>query len=106
MPSLNRSEGRNVYIYDAKDPATVLGGLVLTNGVTNANFYSMVEILFVFESTFLLHDEGGITVQRDGHPLQPGNYYILAISGFCIILPFYAIAVLATELLSAILETT
>jgi hypothetical protein len=89
MPSLNRSEGRNVHTYDAKDSATVLGGLILTNGVTNANFYSMVEILFVFESTFLLQDEGGITVQRDGHLLQPGNYYILAISGFCVILPFH-----------------
>jgi hypothetical protein len=89
MPSLNRSEGRNVHIYDAKDPATVLGGLILTNGVTNANFYSMVEILFVFEGTFLLQDESGITVQRDGHPLQPGNYYILTICGFCIILPFH-----------------
>ncbi len=80
MPSLNRSEGRDVHIYDAKNPATVLGGLILTNGVTNANFYSMVEILYVFGGTFLLQHKSGITVQRDGHPLQPGNYYILAIS--------------------------
>ncbi|KAL0639311.1 hypothetical protein Q9L58_001537 [Maublancomyces gigas] len=40
----NRSLGRNVHIYNASDP-TELGGLVLTNGVTNANFHSMVEII-------------------------------------------------------------
>ena len=39
----DRSAGRNVHIYDARDPDVVLGGLTLTNGVTNANFYSMVE---------------------------------------------------------------
>ncbi|KAI9772464.1 MAG: hypothetical protein M1840_000667 [Geoglossum simile] len=37
----NRAEGRNVHIYDANDPTTVLGGLVLVRGVTNANFFSM-----------------------------------------------------------------
>jgi hypothetical protein len=80
MP-LNRSAGRNVHIYDANDPTTVLGGLKLNNGVTNVSFYSMVEILFVFECTFILQDENGITVQRDNHPLHPGNYYILGTSG-------------------------
>lgn len=41
MSAANRSAGREVHIYDANDPATVLGRLILTNGVTNANFYSM-----------------------------------------------------------------
>jgi hypothetical protein len=89
MTSLNRSVGRNVHIYNANDPGTELGGLILTNGVTNANFYSMVEILFIFESTFFLRDEGDVRIQRDGHQLQPGNYYIVATGRFCIILPFH-----------------
>ena len=62
-------------ICDANDPATVLRGLILKNSVTNANFYSMVEIIFIFNSNHFLRDEGGTKVQRDDHPLQPGNYY-------------------------------
>jgi hypothetical protein len=47
---------------------TVLGGLILTNGVTNANLNSMVEIIFVFERDYFLRDGGarrfkGITIQ-------------------------------------------
>jgi hypothetical protein len=80
MAPINRSEGRNVHIYDANDPTTVLGGLVLTNGVTNANFYSMVEILIIFTSTFILRYDGGTDIMKDDHPLQPGNYYIVATS--------------------------
>ncbi|KAI5850364.1 hypothetical protein DFP73DRAFT_539107 [Morchella snyderi] len=73
----NRSLGRNVHIYNANDPAAELGGLVLTNGVTNANFYSMVEIICIFNHDYFIRDDGGTTVQRDNNPLQPGNYYIL-----------------------------
>jgi len=82
MPPLNRSLGRNVHIYDAKHPDSVIGGLVLTNGVTNDNFYSMVEILIVFTSTFLLRDEGGAEIKKDNDPLQPGKYYIIATGKF------------------------
>ena len=78
----NRSAGRDVHIYDANDHDTVLGGLVLTNGVTNANFYSMVEIIFIIGGVFFLRDVSGIIVQRDDHPLQPGNYYIAAVGKF------------------------
>ena len=56
------------------DPITVLGGLILTNGATNANSYSMVEIIFIFDSDHFLRDEGGTKVPRDDQPLQPGNY--------------------------------
>ncbi|KAF8534786.1 hypothetical protein BDD12DRAFT_387723 [Trichophaea hybrida] len=77
MSAANRSAGRDVHIYDANDPAAVLGGLILTDGVTNANFYSMVEIFCICDSDYFLRDEGGTTVQRDDHPLQPGNYYVL-----------------------------
>jgi hypothetical protein len=82
MPPANRSAGRNVHIYDINDPTTVLGGLILTNGVTNANFYFMVEIFVISTNPFFLQDEGGIKIEKDGHPLQPGNYYIVASGGF------------------------
>lgn len=45
MPAVNRSAGRNVHLYKVNNSTEVLGGLVLTNGITNTNFYSMVEIL-------------------------------------------------------------
>ncbi|KAF2187860.1 hypothetical protein K469DRAFT_704822 [Zopfia rhizophila CBS 207.26] len=82
MPPPNRSAGRNVHIYDPKDLDTVLGGLFLTAGVTNANFYSMVEILVIFTTPFFLQDEGETTVERNDHPLQPGKYYIIAAGPF------------------------
>ena len=73
----DRSKGRNVSIFAANDPTrTVLGGLVLTNGVTNQNFYSMIEILLVFQSAFFLQGEGGVVIERNNDPLQPGNYYV------------------------------
>ena len=49
----NCSAERNVHIYDPPDPDTVLGGLILTDGVTNANFYSMIEILYIFDRNYL-----------------------------------------------------
>jgi hypothetical protein len=76
MSAANRSAGRDVHIYDARDPDTVLGGLILTNGVTNANFHSMVEIFCIFDSAYFLRDEGGVKIQRDDHPLRPGKYYV------------------------------
>lgn len=78
MSTANRSVGRDVFIYDANDPITVLGGLILTNGVTNSNFYSMVEVICIIGGDYFLRlgDEGGIVVQRDDGPLQPGKYYI------------------------------
>ncbi|KAF2183424.1 hypothetical protein K469DRAFT_710935 [Zopfia rhizophila CBS 207.26] len=82
MPPINRSAGRNVHIYDSNDLDTVLGGLVLTPGVTNANFYLMVEILFIFTSTFFLQDEDEVGVDKDDSPLQPGKYYIVAAGSF------------------------
>jgi hypothetical protein len=78
MPPHNRLLGRDVYIYDTNDRITALGGLILTNGVTNTNFYSMVEILVLFASTFELQNEDGMTIPKNNDPLQPGNYYINA----------------------------
>ncbi|KAI9858594.1 MAG: hypothetical protein M1813_007399 [Trichoglossum hirsutum] len=65
MSAANRSAGRDVHIYDAKDPNTALGGLVLTNGITNVNFYSIVEIFCIFDSNYLLRDEGSITISNE-----------------------------------------
>ncbi|KAH8710195.1 HNH endonuclease-domain-containing protein [Phaeosphaeriaceae sp. PMI808] len=83
MAPRDRSRGRTVHIYDAKNPATVIGGLIVTNGVTNTSLYSMVEILMLFTSTFELYDENGAKIQRNDEPLQPGKYYIHAV-GFWI----------------------
>jgi hypothetical protein len=82
MPPFNRSRGRNVHIYDAKNPTVVLGGLILSNGVTNTNFYSMVEILIIFTSTFFLQDETGTKIEKDDYPFLPGKYYIVATGEF------------------------
>lgn len=75
MP-LNRSVGRNVHIFDGQDRTTVLGGLILTMGITNKNFYEMIEILRIPQAPLLLQDEVGAEVQRNDEPLQPGNYYV------------------------------
>ena len=75
MPS--RALGRNVHIYSARDTNTVLGGLVATDGMTNANFYSMVEIVFIFDNDYTLsRKKSGTTVQRDNDLLQAGKYLI------------------------------
>lgn len=77
MPAVNRSAGRNVHLYKVNNSTEVLGGLVLTNGITNTNFYSMVEILLIFTSTFFLRDERNTPIPKDSNSLQPGNYYIV-----------------------------
>jgi hypothetical protein len=87
MPPINRSGGRNVHIYDANNNSPVLlGGLILSNGVTNANFYFMVEILIIFTSPFFLQDETGTKIEKDDHPLLPGKYYVVAIGEFSLLL--------------------
>ena len=82
MAPSNRLRGRDVHIYDSNDPATVIGGLILSNGITNANFYSMVEILVLFISHFELRDKDDTKIKRNDDPLQPGNYYIYSLSKF------------------------
>jgi len=78
MPPSNRSGRRDVHIYDANDPTAVLGGLILTNGIANADLYSMVEILIKSTGPFSLRNEVGIEIKKDYHPLQSGKYYIVA----------------------------
>lgn len=69
---MDRSTGREVHIYEPDRPPVVLGGLILTHGVTNRNFYQMIKILFIFESPFSLRHEGGNTIQKDEDPLETG----------------------------------
>jgi hypothetical protein len=88
MP-IDRSQGRTVHIYDVNDPEVVLAGLILSNGVTNVSFYRMVEILFVFESTFYLQTRDSIVVERNDHALLPGSYDIISDRKFRILNPSY-----------------
>ncbi len=76
MAPRDRSRGRDVHIYNFKDPSTVLGGLILENGVTNTNFYSVVEIITL--CNFELQDKGGSKIEKNDDPLRPGDYYINA----------------------------
>ncbi len=72
---MDRSKGRIVFIY-AKSDNNLLGGLVNINGITNKNFYTMIEILLVFESTYILVLGGDDEVPRDDAEMKPGNYYV------------------------------
>lgn len=47
-----RALARDVFFYDLRDPFTILGGLALTPGITNINFYSMVEIVLAISGIF------------------------------------------------------
>jgi hypothetical protein len=87
MPPVNRSGGRDVHIYDNKNRTTTLGGLILSPGVTNANFYAMIRIFVEFtprhfSRTFSLRNQSRITIQENHQPLQPGNYYIITSGKF------------------------
>ena len=76
----NRSGGRSVHIYSANDhhssEKVILGGLILTKGITNSNFFSMLPIVLAFETTFFVHNEQGIIIESNKDPLQPGSYYV------------------------------
>lgn len=85
--ALNRSVGRNVHLYDSSDRTTVLGGLLLTAGVTKSNFHFMIEILLIFRSSYSVQAENGDPLERNDDPLLPGNYYV---TGMVIVLPWWA----------------
>jgi hypothetical protein len=76
MPPHNRSAGRDVHIFNASDRSTSIGGLILTAGVTNANLYSMIEVIVFFDGEYILRDESDVTIEKDDSSLLPGNYYI------------------------------
>lgn len=72
-----RARARDVFFYDLRDPSTLLGGLVLSPGVTNANFYSMVDIVLVISSTYFLQNDNGQALPRDSKSLLPGDYFVV-----------------------------
>jgi hypothetical protein len=79
MPPRDRSGGRDLHIFDARDRNTSIGGLILTAGITNANLYAMIEIFVIFKSEYSLQSESNVTIARDDNSLLlPGNYYIVS----------------------------
>lgn len=78
MPGFNRSAGRNLHLFNSTDKDTVIGGLILTNGVTNSLLYAMVEIIVVFSGEFTLQNEEKTTILRDDAQVVPGDYFIHA----------------------------
>src|SRR6266536_4102062 len=76
IPPRNRSAGRDVHIFNASDRSTSIGGLILTNGITNANLHAMTEIFVILEAEYILRNESDIIIEKDDSTLLPGNYYI------------------------------
>lgn len=72
---MDRSARRIVFIY-AKSNNLLLGGLANVNDITNNNFYTMIEILVVFENTYTLTLGGADEVPRDDVGMKLGNYYV------------------------------
>ena len=78
MQPNNRAGGRDTFIYDSNHRDTLLGGLWVAEGITNANLYCMVDIICIFTDTFYIHDNNEQLVERDEKPLQPRNYFIVS----------------------------
>lgn len=83
MPPIDRTGNRNDHLYDARAREAVLGGLVLTNGVTKGNLHMMVEIILIPTEDLLsdgsyspLEDSAGDTLERDSTELEIGSYYV------------------------------
>ncbi|TAQ89539.1 hypothetical protein B7494_g2107 [Chlorociboria aeruginascens] len=72
----NRSTGRSVHIFDARDRSSSIGGLRLSNGVTCANFHAMIKIFVLFDGDYTLQDESGTAIEKNESPLKPGPCYI------------------------------
>ena len=82
MPA--RAIGRNVHIFDPRNPDTILGGLLVTEGITNESFYGMVDIIIEFTTSYSLRRQSGSTIQRDNNPLQEGGYFVITSGSFTI----------------------
>jgi len=78
MPPNNRAHERDVFIYDSNYRDTLLGGLWIAEGTTNANLYCMVDIICIFTDTFDIRDNNQQLVEKDEKPLQLGNYFIVS----------------------------
>ncbi|CAK7246303.1 MAG: hypothetical protein STHCBS139747_007930 [Sporothrix thermara] len=71
---------RNVKFADLRSPDVELGGLLVTSGMTNAIFYTIVAIAIDQDAAkFGLQDSSnGEAVARDDSPLRPGLYLIVS----------------------------
>lgn len=69
----NRSPHHESY-YNTQGDDEQLGGLANSEGITNKNFYEMLEIVLVFNSPYTVTIAGGDIVPQDGVQLQPGKY--------------------------------
>jgi len=77
MPHKNRSGWRDTFVYAANNPEKALAGLWTAPGLMNDNLYSMVKICCDLPAIFALHHQQK-DVPRNSHPVQFGNYYIVA----------------------------
>ena len=77
MNVVSRTLSRDARIYASDSLYTLLGGLWIAEGTTNANLYSMLEIICIFSDTFDLQLHGGPLIKRDSSQLQPGNYFVV-----------------------------
>ncbi|KAG0129278.1 hypothetical protein HOY82DRAFT_564560 [Tuber indicum] len=77
MPPADRSAWRDTHIYSSDNRETILRGLWVSEGITVANLYPMLEILCFFTDTFVLHDQQEQLLARDSEQLKLGNYYIV-----------------------------
>ena len=51
---------------------------MLTSGITNHNFYCMIDIVLLISSTYQLQNQNGDDVPRNAEPLLPGHYLVVA----------------------------
>ena len=77
MAAVNRSILHNTFIYSSDDLNVLLGGLWVSEGITNANLYSMIEIFCIFSDIFNLQYHHGPVVERDNSQLQPGDCFVV-----------------------------
>jgi hypothetical protein len=74
MP-LDRSVGRNVHIFDARDPTKEIGGLLLCAGVSRRNFYDWVAMIITTDDDWHLEFEDN-RLPRDDAALSRGDYFL------------------------------
>ena len=72
--TFDRSDGRDVYIYDAKEPPARRYSVAYF--LPKDHKYPLIEIIPFFQSPFSLQNENGVMVERNERPLQPGKYYV------------------------------
>lgn len=75
-----RAQLHDLHIFDSDAQTRRIGGLHVTNGITNQLLHDMIEIIIVVPPTgnWSLRNEHGHSVLRDGNQVLRGNYFIVA----------------------------